>query len=479
MDLQKAKAFLIKIMVAYWLLMIMIYCISYRQFRYTDATSASVLHSGIINEIVDGEEVRQRVTMPQGRLESISLMTATYDRVNQGTMNVRLENQAGEVVARETFPTAEAKNNAYTKIDLSEPLAGYDSEELTLVLSSEGCGPDNAITVYAGNSFETGETVNDAQYVQIGDRTEPVMLCVSLKTVYERRFYKTFWVITGGFFLMALVVGMYWWRQWMKGRNNPLVAVCALATRYSLLFRQLVSRDFKSKYKRSILGIFWSFLNPLLTMMVQYIVFSTLFRNSIENFPVYLLTGIVFFNFFNEAINLGMTSITGNASLIKKVYMPKYIYPLSRIASSMINFMLALIPLFLVILITGTKLSFAILLLVFDILCLVGFVTGMGLLLTTSMTFFQDTQFLWNVISMIWMYLTPLFYPESIIPNSWIHIYRLNPLYQFITFARTCIIQGVSPQPEMYFGCVASAGIMLLLGMAVFKRYQDRFILYV
>lgn len=478
MDLLKAKAFLIKIMVGYWLLMVVIYCVSFRQFKYSEATSVSPLQSRIINEIVDGEVVRQKVTVPEGRLESISLMTATYDRVNLGTMNICLENQVGEVITRGTFSVAEAKNNAYTRIDLTEPLEGYGSQDLTLVLYTEGCGPDNAITIYAGDRFETGTSVDDTQYVQIGNRVDPVMLCVSLKTVFERRFYKTFWAITGGFFLIVLLTGIYWWRQWMRGRNNPLVAVCALATRYSLLFRQLVSRDFKSKYKRSVLGIFWSFLNPLLTMIVQYIVFSTLFKNSIENFPVYLLTGIVFFNFFNEAVNMGMTSITGNASLIKKVYMPKYIYLLSRIASSMINFMLALIPLFLVILITKTKLCLSMLLLVFDILCLLGFVTGMGLLLTTSMTFFQDTQFLWNVISMIWMYLTPLFYPETIIPDSWIHLYRLNPLYQFITFARTCIIQGVSPQPEMYLGCVASACIVLLLGITVFKRFQDRFILY-
>ncbi|MBR3016915.1 MAG: ABC transporter permease [Clostridia bacterium] len=254
--------------------------------------------------------------------------------------------------------------------------------------------------------------------------------------------------------------------------------VCTLFTRYQLLFRQLVSRDFKAKYKRSALGLIWSFLNPLLTMIVQYIVFSTLFQSDIENFPVYLLIGIVFFNYFSEAVSMGMTSITGNAALIKKVYVPKYIFPISRVISSLINFLLALIPLLLVMVVTGTVFRVFLLLLVFDILCLTGFCMGMGLILSTAMTFFQDTQFLWGVVSMIWMYFTPLFYPESIIPANIIGIYRMNPLYQFVTFARTCIIQGVSPEPMMYLHCIVSAVVVILLGAMIFKKNQDRFILY-
>jgi ABC-2 type transport system permease protein len=175
---------------------------------------------------------------------------------------------------------------------------------------------------------------------------------------------------------------------------------------------------------------------------------------------------------------MGMTSITGNASLIKKVYVPKYIYPISKVASSMINFLLALMPLGLVMIITGTGLHPSLLLVVFDVLCFLVFIIGMSLLLTTSMTFFQDTQFLWNVVSMIWMYMTPIFYPESIIPANMFPLYRMNPLYQYITFARTCIIGGVSPAPVMYLKCIASACVVLVLGAVVFKKNQDRFVLY-
>ena len=175
---------------------------------------------------------------------------------------------------------------------------------------------------------------------------------------------------------------------------------------------------------------------------------------------------------------MGMTSITGNASLIKKVYMPKYIYPVSRVISSLVNFAISLIPLMLMVLLTGLRPHPSLLLLVFDMLCLLGFVTGMGLLLTTAMTFFQDTQFLWGVVSLMWMYLTPIFYPEKIIPAEFLVFYHMNPMYQYITFARICIIDGISPAPTAYLWCILSSVVTLALGAYVFKKNQDKFVLY-
>ena len=242
--------------------------------------------------------------------------------------------------------------------------------------------------------------------------------------------------------------------------------------------KQLVARDFKLKYRRSSLGMAWSVMNPLLTMTVQYVVFSTIFKSNIPNYPVYLLTGIVFFAFFNEAVNLGMTSIIGNAALIKKVYMPRYIYPISRLITSLVNFALALIPLFLIVIVTKVPIRFSMLLLVFDIACFLVFTIGITLLLSTIVTFFPDVLHLWSVVSMMWQYLTPIFYPETIIPERFIGIYRLNPLYQYITFARTCIIDGISPAPQAYFWCLFFSLGMLLVGGAVFKKYQERFVFH-
>lgn len=175
---------------------------------------------------------------------------------------------------------------------------------------------------------------------------------------------------------------------------------------------------------------------------------------------------------------MGITSITGNAALIKKVYMPKYIYPVSRVISSLVNLGFSLIPLFGVAILSGLPLQPSMLLLVFDLLCLLMFITGMVLTLSTMMTFFQDTQFLWGVASMMWMYLTPIFYPESIVPARFLTLYHMNPMYQYITFARICIINGTSPAPTAYLWCLVSGLVVLLAGLYVFKRNQDKFVLY-
>lgn len=248
--------------------------------------------------------------------------------------------------------------------------------------------------------------------------------------------------------------------------------------RYRYLISRLVSRDFQNKYRQSILGVLWSFINPLLTMVVQYFVFSTLFHPQIDNFPVYLMTGIIFFNFFTEGTTLALQSITTNAALIKKVYMPRIIYPLSRVLFSLLNVSITLIPLFLMILITGLPLTKAALLLPFPLLCLTIFILGMGMILSVLNVFFRDTAFLWGIVTLLWSYLTPLFYPEEIIPAAWIHIYHLNPMYQFIYFIRCLLLEGVSPQPQTYLWCVLCAVIPFALGLWVFHRRQDNFIYY-
>jgi len=259
-------------------------------------------------------------------------------------------------------------------------------------------------------------------------------------------------------------------------RSLGLNAINAFVN-YRFLLKQLVLRDFKAKYKRSVLGILWSFLNPLLTMIVQYIVFSMLFKSDIPNFVVYLLVGIVFFSFFSEATNMGLMSIVSNTSLITKVYVPKYIFPVSRVLSSAINFMISMISLFLAVLITRVRISVSFLLLPFGIICTIAFCIGMSFILSSAMVFFRDVQFLWNVISMLWMYATPIFYPESILPQHLMPLFKLNPLYHFIRFTRFIILNGASPEPKAYLLCMIAAFVPLAIGVFVFKKTQDKFVL--
>lgn len=174
---------------------------------------------------------------------------------------------------------------------------------------------------------------------------------------------------------------------------------------------------------------------------------------------------------------MALMSIVGNAPLITKVYVPKYIYPLSRVLSSSINLLFSLIPLLAVMLITGAPLRPALLLLPFGLICLFLFSLGTGLLLSTAMVFFRDTQFLWGVVSMLWMYLSPIIYPESIIPVKFLTLYKCNPLYHIIRFIRIILMDGLSPEPKAYGLCIIASAVPLIIGAVVFKKNQDKFVL--
>lgn len=483
MDFKKSKRLMVIWAACYWILAATVYLVAGQQFHYTSVTSDALSATATIGELVDGMTVTQRIIAPAESLTGFDLMAGTYGRANTGTLHAVFTSDTGEAIAAKEIDLTALEDGKYVTIPLDGAAQVQSGEALTLTLTTTGCAPGNAITIYCGDTIVTGrfdvaQNISEADRYTVNGTPGAGRLCVKVNGVRTLTFYRDYWLIISGAFAVLALLCLRWWRGAKEGRNNPLVAVCMLFTRYGFLIRQLVSRDFKTKYKRSALGMAWSFLNPLLTMAVQYVVFSTLFKSDIPNYPVYLLSGIVFFNFFNEAVSMGMTSITGNASLIKKVYMPKYIYPVSRILSSLVNFALAIIPLLLVMLVTGTAFTPALLLLIFDMLCLLGFVTGMSLLLTTSMTFFQDTQFLWGVISMMWMYMTPLFYPESIIPAQFLTAYHMNPMYQYITFARICIIDGLSPEPMAYLWCILSSVVVLGLGILTFKRHQDKFVLY-
>lgn len=280
-----------------------------------------------------------------------------------------------------------------------------------------------------------------------------------------------------GFVLILLALAMTW-RKACRGKTGYLLSAIQALQTYRFLIRQLVSRDFKTKYKRSILGVVWSFLNPLLTMLVQYFVFSTIFKNDIPFYAAYLLIGVVLFNFFNEVCNMSLFSILGNANLITKVYMPKYIYPLTRVLSSVINLGIALIPLILVSLVVGVRFWKSAILALFFLVCLMIFSMGIAFLLSAAMVFFRDTQFLWSVFSMVWMYATPIFYPESILPQQFRFVLQINPLYHFLKCTRICILDGISPEPNAYLLCMLLALLFLAIGALVFKKSQDKFVLY-
>jgi ABC-2 type transport system permease protein len=265
-----------------------------------------------------------------------------------------------------------------------------------------------------------------------------------------------------------------------------LISIVNNIKKYSFLTKQLVIRDFKIKYKRSVLGILWSILYPLLTMMVMAVVFSQMFRFKVEgvNYLVYLLTGLVIFNYFSEASNSAMASVVTNFSLINKVYIPKYIFPLSKILFVGLNFLLTLIPLLLIILFTGegeTKcvINIYYLFLPYIFICLFMFTLGMGFILSTISIFFRDTFYIYGVLLTMWTYLTPIFYDISMLDNWMQRLMQFNPLYQFINFARTIILFEKIPSAYNFVMSGLFAIIFLLIGIIIFKKNQDKFIYYV
>lgn len=483
MDIKKFKQFFITAGIIYWIIAIMIYVISYEQFHYSSVVSDSLSPAAIVGELTDEVTLTQTLSIPAEQITEIELLVTTFGRTNTGSLNITISDEQNNIISKESIDIATLQDNKYVSIPVEETEIPLNGETLTLKLTTDGCSAGNAISVYFGNAIRAGrldivQTLPEAERYQWNETVGNGKLCVRIHGLNTLNFYQTYWLIIAGLFVTVGLLVCRDYKNALLGKTGAIVGMYAIYSKYQFLIKQLVNRDFKVKYKRSVLGMAWSFLNPLLTMAVQYIVFSTLFKSDIPNYPVYLLSGIVLFNYFNEAVSLGMASITGNATLIKKVYVPKYIYPISRLLSSTVSFATSLIPLFLVMLITATPLRPALLLLFFDFFCLMIFVMGMILLMATAMVFFQDTQFLWGVISMIWMYLTPIIYPESIIAKEFLPFYRLNPMYQYVTFARTCIIDGISPAPEAYLGCIVASFATLLLGIWVFRRHQDKFVLY-
>lgn len=251
--------------------------------------------------------------------------------------------------------------------------------------------------------------------------------------------------------------------------------------KYGFLMKQLVSRDFKVKYKRSVLGIFWSLLYPVLTMAVMALVFTNMFKFSTPgvNYLAYLMSGLVIFNYFSEASNLAMSSVVANFSLINKVYIPKYIFPISKCLFVGINFLLTLIPLYAIILLTGTGINIYHLLLPYAFICLFLFTVGFGLILATVSVFLRDMFYIYGVVITLWTYMTPIMYDISIISGPLQIIFKLNPLYWFIYFARDIILYHQVPGLNVWIYCGLFAIVFLIIGIIVFKKNQDKFIYYV
>ena len=249
--------------------------------------------------------------------------------------------------------------------------------------------------------------------------------------------------------------------------------------RYKYLLYVLVLRDIKRKYRRSVLGVFWSLLNPIMMMVITAMVFSTVFRFAIENYVLYLLIGQVAFTFYSESTRFAMNSILENSPLIKKVYVPKYLFPFSRVASSCVNLLFTFPAILIMMCYTGVGPTWRIVTFLLPLLLMLAFCLGIGLILAAGVVYFRDLFHLYGVLLTALSYATPIFYPEQIVPPEYQFVLTLNPLYYFLQNFREVLYQGGLPHLDTTLICAGLAGAAVLIGVAVFRRAQNHFILYI
>lgn len=247
--------------------------------------------------------------------------------------------------------------------------------------------------------------------------------------------------------------------------------------KYKPLLQELVSRDIKIKYRKSVLGVFWTLLNPLFMMIILSVVFSTIFKFDVENFPVYVLSGQVIFNFFSESTTGSMSAIIDNGPLIKKVYVPKYLFVLSRTVSSFINLLAAFTALIIVMLAMRVELHYTVLFAVIPLAMIVMLSLGASLFLSAITVKFRDIMHLYSVFTTGLMYLTPVIYPMAILPERVKLIVQINPLTNILLMFRDVMLYNKMPSMEGIVIGVVEVALICLLGTYVFYKSQDTFIL--
>ncbi len=248
--------------------------------------------------------------------------------------------------------------------------------------------------------------------------------------------------------------------------------------RYRDLVVTLVARELKVRYRRSTLGFLWTMLQPLMMMLVLSAVFSTLFRFRLPDYPVYALAGIMFWNFFSQSVTASMNSLKENAGLVTKLPVPRHVFPLATVLAGLINLVLALIPLFAILLATGHPIRRSVLFLPVPILLAALFTLGVGLVLSPLAVFFHDIIEMVGVLLTLLMYMTPVFYPMAIVPDRFLWVVRFNPLRSVLEVFRDPIYFGkIPPWPHLVVACVVTC-LSLLAGVVAFRRSSDRIPFY-
>lgn len=249
--------------------------------------------------------------------------------------------------------------------------------------------------------------------------------------------------------------------------------------KHRFLFEELVKRDFKKKYKRTVLGVAWSMLAPLLTLLVMAVVFTQFFGRSTPHYIIYMFAGNLVFFYYREATGGGMRALVDNASIFTKANVPKYLFVFSKNVSSLINFGLTLIIFFLFVAIDGIQFTWKFFMLIYPIGCLLAFNIGVGLILSALYIIFKDVQYLYDVFTTLLMYLSAIFYTIDSFPIYMQQLFYLNPVFVYITYFRTIVIHNTVPSLSYHLLCAFYALLALVIGGYIYKKYNYKFLYYV
>lgn len=248
---------------------------------------------------------------------------------------------------------------------------------------------------------------------------------------------------------------------------------------YQFLFEELAKRDFKKKYKRTVLGMAWSLLSPMLTLLVMRLVFTQFFGKNMEHYTTYLFCGNLIYSFFNESTSQGMTSLMGNASIFTRVNVPKYLFLFSKNVQTLINFGLTLIVFIIFCILDGVMITWKFVFLLYPIITLLLFNIGLGLILSALFVFFRDIQYLWSVFTLLLMYLSAIFYTIEQYPYTVQCLFLLNPVYLHIRYFRKVVLEATVPSLSFHLLMLVYVLAVLRLGFWMYRKYNTRFLYYV
>lgn len=454
---------------------IIYFIIGSKRLRLLDYTEdyAEVATTQISSNLSDDIKIMQKFKAHGDWISGVILRFATYgDTLKEGNIKVSLIDNESRILYDTSVPVTDIKDNEDYEIDFPEKIGINRGDILSLQIYETDNNDGVVATLWMGEAQENCELyVND----------EKINNTLYFKPIQVRNghFEKQFAIVVIVLVIFFVNFCLYEEKQEESGKKTGVGECVHIFDKYLFLLKQLVGRDFAVKYRRSYLGVLWVLLNPLLTMIVLSAVFSFIFRFNVENFPVYLILGQIVFNFFSEATQISITTITGAGQMIKKIYVPKYIFPLSKTMFSFLNFCLSFIPVFIVLIYYRIPITINIIYLPLLLASYFCFTLGISLILSALQVFMRDTQYLYGIVLTLLGYLTPIFYPVTSLSPLFQKIMLLNPLFHYMNVLRTILLYGSTPTVAQMTSCIVIGIGFLEIGISYFYKRQKKFILYI